>query len=471
MKSRKLFILLGMISAIALSLSACTTPIDAIHEKILSDSGIESNADYNTMQLLQQSDHLDENGLYKSPVPAQEENSNKATGSVQVSFGHNSYLDTLYFFDPELTDAITQDIVYLNPGDIIYVGDWKSNNPHSNLYQLSEYYIFEYAMDGTLIKNISQKPGNDHLLLSIADVHQGHSFSIMPIGIYPDRQLSMSAYYMDDDNEAHSLESSGSWTINDVVCSENTANISSVDSYVLRFTFDKENYFYVSSEPKCFTKSPNQTGFLEFFEEDPTDNTAENYSVELHEYLTLHIKSSDYATVSVNNGTPISVNKNKYIDLDKIQYGDSIIVETAGTCTISGDDRHISIHKDPIGDQFRYTIDVSQQHHENNKEDLPDNVTVNRYFIVTLDTSCPHAECIYELDGKEVEGTISVREDQELIVYGRVIDDGYIFAEKKDCPWYQSKTKYEYTIVISPDLHNSTIVAEDYFNIIKEEGE
>ena len=470
MKEKKLIFTGGLALIMAISLSACMSPLDAIHQKILGDSGIQENKDYRTVQMLQQSGQLNNDGIYKSPESAPQETA-EDIGSVQVSFGRNSYLDVFYFQDSELTSAITKDVVYLNPGDSVYVGEPKSKNPNSNLYRLSEYRILEYSMDGKLIKKSTQKPGEDHLLFSVPENGQGHSFSVMPVGIYPDRKVTMTVYYTDDDGEEHMLESAGDWMINQEPCDKNTVNISSVDSFFLRFEFDQQNYFYVDSNPGCFTKDPNQSGFVEFFEEDPTANQTGNYRIELHEYLTLNIKPSKDAIVSVNDKEEIFVKKNKTLSLDDIQYGDRVIVETAGKCEISGDDRHVEAHKDPIGEKYRYTFEVSEQHHKNNKEDLPDDVTVNRMFNVTLDGSCEHAECYYELDGEKVTGTISVREGQELVLYARIKDKGFLFADKKDLSVFYSKTKNERMIQIVPELHNTTIVAEDYFDIIAKEAD
>ena len=472
---KKAFVLL--LTFTMLLLTGCSAVDAKLEQAILAKSGILENEDYLQYQQYQEAGRLNDEGQYVAPDPAGDEVDapEKPDGQIHVSFAENRYLKIMYYTDKGMTNPVDTSMCYMNPGDSIYAKVVECNNPNSNLYRLAEYRIVEYDAEGNVKKEHEQEITDGFLEYQIPANFAGTEMSIIPVGEYPDRNLSMSVYYMDDEGNERALGSVGTWSINNNCIDGNTAQISPIESYVLKFTYDTKNYFYVGCEPECFTKDPGTAGFVEFWEAEPTDDDM-NYRVELHKFLNLSLKFSEEAQVSINQGEKETIKKNKVWNLGKLQYGDSITIETAGECTITGGDyRHVSATKDPITDGYRYTLKVVQNAESNIAEVLTLTIDVDRVFNVTLGTSCDFGTCTYELDGKVVSGKIQVQEGQELTLTYKITKESYSFAEKSEGigGFFHdlfNGSERTVTIPITAELEGTTIDPDDWFDVV-EKGE
>src|SRR5699024_8735938 len=144
----------------------------------------------------------------------------------------------------------------LNPGDTIYAKLEEYDNSNSNLYRLAEYRFRSYDADGSIQNEYVREATSDVLAYTIPADFTGTELSVLPVGEYADAELSVSAYYVDDSGTEHALGNAGTWYINDTELQTSTAQVSPIEPYVLEFHYDTENYFYVQSEPDCFTKDP-----------------------------------------------------------------------------------------------------------------------------------------------------------------------------------------------------------------------
>lgn len=469
---KKAFVLI--LTFTMLLLSGCSAVDTKLEQAILEKSGILEHEDYLQYQQYQEAGRLDKNGqyvdtnLHENPTNNQE----KPDGKIHITFAENRYLKIWYYTDATMTTPIDTNVCYLNPGDTLYAKVIECTNPNSNLYRLAEYRIVEYDAEGNVKKEHQQKVEDGTLKYEIPTNFTGTEMSVIPVGEYPDRNLSMSVYYIDDNGNECSLGNAGTWSINNENVEGNTAKISPIESYVLKFAYDTKNYFYVGCEPDCFTKEPETAGFVEFWEAEPTDADM-NYRVELHQFLQLSLKFSDEAKVRINQGEIETVKKNKVWNPGKLQYGDSITIETAGECTITGGDyQHISATKDPIIDGYRYTLKVVQDTESNTANVLTMTIDVKRIFNVTLDTNCDYGTCKYKLDGDAVSGEVQVQEGQELTLTYKITKDNYAFIEKSEglggfIHDLFKASERTVTIPITADLEGTTIDADDWFDIAK----
>lgn len=472
---KKVFVLL--LSFTMLLLTGCSTLDSKLEQRILEKSGILENEDYLQYQQYLEEGRLNENGEYVefNQGDTAVESQGQSEGQIHVTFAENRYLDIWYFIDSAMTTPINPENCYVNPGDTLYAKVIECNNPNSNLYKLAEYRIVEYDNDGNVEKQHQQTVTDGILEYEIPSNFCGTEMSVIPVGEYPYRNLSMNVYYIDDSGNERILGNAGTWSINNENIQGNTAQISPIESYVLKFIYDTDNYFYVGCEPACFTKDPSTAGFVEFWEAEPTDADM-SYRVELHQFLQLSLKFSDEAKVRLNNGDVETVKKNKVWNPGKLRYGDSITIETAGECTIIGGDyQHISATKDPITGGNRYTLKVVQDAESNTADSLTLTVDVDRIFNVILDTACDYGTCTYKLDGDTVSGEVQVQEGQELTVTYKITNKQYEFAEKSEGVggFFHDLFKASegtVTIPITADLDRATINPDDWFEII-EKGE
>lgn len=457
-----------------LLLTGCSTVDAKLEQVLLEKSGILEHEDYLQYQQYQEAGRLDEDGQYFDPNLDESTSSEqeKPSGKIHITFAENRYLNILYYTDSSMETSIDTTSCYLNPGDQLYAKVIECANPNSNLYRLAEYRIMEYDAEGLVKNEYIQEVKDGMLEYEIPTNFTGTEMSIIPVGEYPNRNLSMSVYYVDDNGNKCSLGNAGTWSINNNSVDGNTAQISPIESYVLKFTYDKDNYFYVGCEPACFTKNPASAGFVEFWEAESTDADM-NYSVELHKFLSLSLKFGAEAKVSINQGDFETIKKNKVWNVPKLQYGDSITIETSGDCTITdGNYQHISATKDPIMNGYRYTLKVVQDAESNAAEVLKQTLDVKRTFNVTLDTNCDYGTCTYKLNGKTVSGMMQVQEGEELTVTYKITNKNYSFADKSEgiggfIHDIFKASERTVTIPITTDLEGTTIDADDWFDIVK----
>lgn len=464
----------GSLAAVLL-LSGCAAVDRQLGEIFLEESGIKEREEYIRYEQYQEAGNLDESGQYVlSDEQLEEALPQEPDGQIHVSFADNRYLKILYYTDADMLMPISTSECYLNPGDTIYARLEECKNPNSNLYRLAEYRIKEYDEAGNVRNEYVETPVENVMEYTIPENFTGTELSVFPVGEYADRQISMRVYYVDDSGKECDLGNAGTWFINEEAIHESTAQISSLEAYVLKFEYDTDNYFYVSSGPECFTKDPADAGFVEFWAADPTDaDTA--YQVELHPYLTLDVKCSEKAQICVGDREPEELKKNEVWNGEKLRYGDQIIIETTGECTITdGDYRHIRATKDPITNGYRYTLKVVEEPVSNAADDLLLTVDVDRVFDVTLESSCDYGVCTYKLDGEEVSGKIRLQEGQELILTYKITRDNYVFANKSEGIGgffhdLVNGSQRKVTIPITADLQGTVIDPDDWFEIAEKE--
>lgn len=87
-----------------------------------------------------------------------------------------------------------------------------------------------------------------------------------------------------------------------------------------------------------------------------------------------------------------------------------------------------------------------------------------KIYSVTLDKSDTYAKYIYKLDGKEVSGTISVRDDQKLELTYEIVGDGYKLESKAGgfLGIGASDKKVTKSITISASVDGKTITKSDF---------
>lgn len=448
-------------------LSGCGQVDEYLQNRFLEKSGILEDQEYQQYSEMKQNNQLGEDGTFNdTDVFTETAVTDVADGSVHVTFAENRYLDIQYYLDSDMTQRIDTTQCYLNPGDTIYASV-ESKNPNSNLYALSTYRIYEYDSENT-VKNETTYPieDKDNLVYQIPPTFTGSEISIVPVGEYPDRQLTMKAFYTDDSQQEKELANAGTWTINDEECTGNSASISPIVSYVLKYKFDKDNYFFVAASPKCFTEQPDQKGIVEFLEANPTDEDME-YSVELHPYLTLTISLSENGTISLDDNIAETIKKNKSWTCEKLKYGDVLVVESAGECKISaGDYKHIKVSKDPITHGYRYTLQIVAE----TTDTISDDIDIDEYVTITLPETAAHGTCKYKLDGKSVSGTVQLQESQKLTVTYAITDSDYEFENANVWNWMQgivgNMEKTE-TIAVDSSMNNTTIDPDAFFSISK----
>ena len=194
-----------------------------------------------------------------------------------------------------------------------------------SVYEFSKFNIYAYDADGEK-KDATGLTGNIDagLVVQIPIDYDGTELSIVPVGEYQPKEISLRDYYIDDDKTEHDL--GGTWMINENEYTDDSVKISPSSSYIISYKYDINDFFYVSSEPDCYYNN-TEDGTIIFKQRTADDETAE-YTVELHRYSQASIISGVDRSVSVNNEGIQTVKGNTELTISNLKYGDKVLIAT-----------------------------------------------------------------------------------------------------------------------------------------------
>ncbi len=329
-------------------------------QSILKNSGIEMDEDYQSYLSYDEEGLLDEDGYFDSPDWDIDSFENEQTGTIHVTFADNNFFWINYYRDAAMEQLIDPLDFWVDPGDEIYAAEPLNYNKVSDLYCLAGYRIVTYDKEGRVLTSSLQTVSDDGLIIHIPNSFEGTEMAILPIGEYPDRDLSFSVYWVDDAGECSELAGAGTWSVNGREFSGKSGTVPSMDSYTAEFDFDDSRYFYISASPAPLSVKLQGGGSVVFEEVKPTEGIAD-FSVELHPCLSLTLWFPAGGRVSVNGQDPDVIFSNEYWQTDSLRYGDTLTVVSEGVVTIDGDGKHVNAEKVVNGEDVRYVLTITAE--------------------------------------------------------------------------------------------------------------
>lgn len=332
---KKTVIFLAIILAVQLSGCGSVTSVieNNLKKQIYEKSEVLTDVNYSKYEEYSEDGKLDEEGYYTESAYEQDKASDEGktlTGVTHVSFSSNAYLEVEYFADKEKTIPLGDDSCDLSVGGSIYATVVVSKDAASSQYSFAGFEIYQYQDDGRELMTTTE-PSTDGLVLTITKDYIGKNISIDPIGKYVTRTISLQDSYLDNDEIKHNL--SGKWVVNDREITGEEVDINPVSSYVISYEFDGDQYFYLSSEPECYY-SNNDDGIVIFNKREPTDATTD-YSVTLHEYVSVSLTSEEDRFVTLNSsrgviydGSEQEVKAKTELVIPRLKYGDTVTIVT-----------------------------------------------------------------------------------------------------------------------------------------------
>ena len=319
---KRRLVLLTICTAVISSLAGCAGVNAKLEDQMVKKSGVLEDPSYLTYEEYVEDDKLDDEGYYAEIT----EVSVEERGQIHVTFSDNNNLQVQYYADANHREALDPAVCYLNPGDTIYAAVQVSDDVFSSMYGFSGFRIMENDDKGnmTASSSVSVEGSNSDYVFSIPQSFKGSELSIVPIGEYQKRVISLTDYCSDDSGNKKEL--SGTWLVNDKECSGNSVEISAASSYIISYQYDSDEYFYLSSEPECYY-SNNTDGIVIFKQRDPSDATP-NYTVELHDYISVSLVSDMDRIVSINGGENQFINANSELDIPRLRYGQTVVLKT-----------------------------------------------------------------------------------------------------------------------------------------------
>ena len=406
---QKLLVLLT-IYALSMSLYGCNSMerVDSYwEEEIKKQSGVYENDDYIAYENLRNEGKLNEEGKYQ-PEEAQDV-LNKS--GVHISFAANNNLDVTYYSDKDHKTMIDTNMYYADPGTDIYADVSIREDINSTEYVLSGFRIVEYDDDHNRHERADLQSNyiSNGIVLHVPEDYVGKGLSVEPIGQYKKRLISFEDYYVDDDGTKHDLD--GKWSINDKDVQGDTTEINPISSYIVSYKYDNDKYFYLASTPACFYNDP-ALGEVIFKQREAVDETVD-YAVELHKYISVALFSSQDRTVSINEKAEQSVKANSELQIPKLKYGDTVIINTNKEWSDLQKCRDLILtdSEKTSADVFKYTMIVPQKGGE--------------FEFNPADYSYEHGTIVFTCFGSKVTNTQYLAKGSKIYYEQGTVDNGY----------------------------------------------
>ena len=294
-----------LLTCATIVLTGCSS-VDSLVEKVmLKQSGILDDVNYQQYKKYSSNGQLDADGYYV------EENASTAydsqQGKIWVTFSENSNLDVKYYTDAKHENLLGKQC-YLNPGDSIYAVVTVKNS--NSMYEFSSFRIYEYDADGKKAQTevLNFKEQHEDYILTLPKDYSETSISILPVGKYNSKAISLNDYYTDENNNVQNPH--GTWSVNGQECTSGSVEISPLSSYIVSYKYDSDEYFLLSSEPEVYY-SDDTTGEIIFQQCDADNETAE-YSVELCKKVENEVELTVWTEKSIGDYISFSLIASQY---------------------------------------------------------------------------------------------------------------------------------------------------------------
>ena len=381
---------------------------DRINDAVKERSEINSDSDYiNYKADLSAGRLTDGHYSYTGFAGVDRSGADDTAGKAAVSLSQNSMLNVHYYLDEAHKNEITDPyhgFVYLAPGQSLYAVTEKKSGSSPEKYSFSSFRVFSIK-DGKKTLVSEEYDTKTGLFFTAPDNCDGLEFSAAPVGKYENKELTLSDYYTDD-TFAH-IDAEGKWTIGDKEFTAGKAEAGPFGLYTVKYEFDADKYFFVSSEPKYSSLDENT---VVFGRASASDDISE-YSVELHPYISVTMKTPESnVKIEVNGEAAGSFTKGQDIVIDHLKFGDTIVLNCSKKDVPQYDKTVLSLEKSD--DNFaQYTFIVKEQ-----SED---------FTFDPADYTFEHGKVTFSYLGNPITGKISLAAGRQIEYSEASADDGY----------------------------------------------
>ena len=405
---KKAFVL--SLASMCIVLSGCSGVQNSLEQKLTADmrekSNISTDAGYAQFEeFTAQGKVVD--GYYApngDAVSLLEQNGEEVHKGIKVSFSSNSHLNVRYYYDSDFSTEMDSNGCTLSPGSSIYAKVKNDGSVTTNRYGFSSFQIYEYSDDGKRTPIAEVPLGEDGLVWSIPEDFEGVDVVIEPFGKYENRVLSFQDYYTD--SKSKKIELDNTWTVDGRSTKGGTIEVSPVRPYSVRYEYDSDKYFFVSSVPDYYSYNDDE-GTVYFKKVEPNEDITA-FSVELKPYMQETIRVDVKADVTQGE-QKTTLKKNEPYVAERLKYGDKITIQTESDCTIEYNKNLFALQADQ--DRHCYTLTV----YENQGDFLFD----------PSEYSYDHGEIVFEYAGEPITGKTLLGKGRQITYSARNVDDGY----------------------------------------------
>lgn len=410
--------LLIPLASLCILLSGCSSIRNSVEQKMLAQmrekSDISSDVAYEQYQEYNAQGNVVDgyyapNGKSVALLKTGEE---EMPSGIRVTFASNNHLDIRYYYDADFKTQIEDSGCLLSPGSSIYAKEKVDAGVSTNQYHFSSFRIYAYNAKGQRVLLADVEPGNDGLLWQIPENFEENDIVIEPLGKYENRTLSFRDYYVDSKTDKKT-ELEFEWTVNGRSTTGSSLEINPVQQYTVSYQYDKEKYYYVSSEPVCY--SYNDDDGIVYFQQAEPDEENSDYTVELKPYRSSGNITADAEVTYCRDGEEEKREKNKPYVASRLKDGDKITIKTMDRCNIKYDGQLFAKTESAEGDSYVYTLTVQ----EGTKDFLFD---PNAY-------SFEHGDIVFTYLGQRITEKISLAAGRQIEYRAENVEEGYWLPE------------------------------------------
>ncbi len=410
---KKSFVVLTILAMI-FCLNGCSVAENHIKNTLLEKSGIIQDENYINYQQQLTQGKIDSSGYYDETSGMED------YGTIKVTCASNSNLIVEYYLDSEKKMQIDTSNLFLNPGDTLYANVKINPNISSSSYKFARFDAYDFDSTNSRIKlDWNTICEADAAEIQIPADYSGNDLLLEPIGEFIPREVTLRDFYKDDNDIEKDL--TYTWFVNDETYDEEApVKINPVSSYVISYEYDPKEYFFVNSDPECFS---NVDGTVVFYQKESNDPT-ENYTVELHKYLTVDLPSSLERTITLKRsfGEIKEMIQNGSYELTNLKYGEKVVIETNKKWDELEENREILLTNTERlrDDSYRYTLIVPEKGGEFS-------------FDPALYEDIEHGTLTFKCFGSTVNGPQLLAPGTRIYYEEKEAEDGYWLSPGEHC--------------------------------------
>lgn len=331
--------------ALVLALTGCSA---AMEKRALKKSGIYEKEEYLNYQAALEAGTVVPEGEYRgysSDAAEFLKEADKPAGEpegVKVTLAENSRLTVSLYADEEKTKPVAGDGTVLPSGTALYAAVTVRGEQSGDKYVFDGFRIRAVKGDGT-VEVTEQRAASDGLVCVVPS-DGTRALSILPLGRYEDRVLTLSAQRFTSSGKKEAM--SGQWLVNGERVDTARVMIGSAAGYEVKFDYSTVAESYYPDRASASPEIAEDAGGVAVFRRQEPKGGAESFSLVFRPYIKLTLSTKDYIwllrdgivkSVTVN-GEELKKVDRKTVELgDRFKIGDRIVIRVKKAYSVTAE--------------------------------------------------------------------------------------------------------------------------------------
>ncbi len=339
---------------LALALSLAVTGCSAAMEKrALEKSGIYEDEAYQRYQAALEAGEVVPDGEYRgyaSDAAELLEEADKPAEEpegVKVTLAENARLSVSLYADQEMTKPVAGDGSVLPGGTALYARVTVKGEQSGDKYVFDGFRIRAIRADGTV--EVTEHRAASDGLVCVVPSDDTAALSILPLGRYEDRVLTLSAQRLTASGTREAM--SGQWLVNGKRVDASRVMIGSAAGYEVRFDYSTVAESYYPDRAASSPEIAEEAGGVAAFGRQEPKGGAERFSLVFRPYVKLTLTNKEYIwlfrdgivkSVTVNGEALEKVDRKTVALGERFRVGDKIVIRVKSAYRVAAGDLQVT---------------------------------------------------------------------------------------------------------------------------------